>query len=163
MGRRNPINMNAKARAKRNFWIQTSVGSLIGLLLIGAYIRSATKPLDAEDLSIDAGDLRSLCAAGVEFANQFEAGNLTETFFTEQLELMHDKVASIRSKVDTPGFEPEIRSDVESAGRAATEIEIAFDYLTLHPRDAEKAKETLKQIVTPLEQLEDKLKQEAQQ
>jgi hypothetical protein len=152
--------MNAKARAKRNFWIQTAAVVLLGVVLIAAYIRSATKPIDAEDLSIHAGDLRSLCAAGVELSNQFTAGNLTETFFTDQIELMHDKVSSIRQTLDTSAFEPPIQNEIESARRDAAEIDIALGSLAIDPASAGEAANKLKRVEGPVKQLEDKLKQE---
>jgi hypothetical protein len=152
--------MNAKTRAKRNFWIETAAVALVALVLIAAFIRSATKPIDAEDLSIQASDLRSLCAAGVELSNQFTAGNLTETFFTNQVELMHDKTSSIRETLDTSEFEPEIQSEIENARRGAAEIDIVLGNLAIDPNRAPQATGELRSAEGPMKQLEDKLKRE---
>jgi hypothetical protein len=152
--------MNAKAKAKRNFWIQTAAVALFAIVLIAAYIRSATKPIDAEDLSINAGDLRSLCAAGLELSNQFTAGNLTETFFTDQIELMHDKVSSIRETLETSAFEPQIQSEIENARRGAAEVDIVLGNLAIDPARANQAAGELRSAEGPLKQLEEKLKHE---
>jgi hypothetical protein len=153
--------MNARLRAKRNFWIQTSAVLLLFSLLTAAYIRSATSPIDSEELSIETSDLRSLCAAGAELSKQFSTGNLTATFFYEQLDLMHEKITTAREKLDAAQTDTEIPSELDRARKLAASVDIEFDKLSTDEHGGSLVRQELTDLIGPLKQLEEQLKQGA--
>jgi hypothetical protein len=147
--------MNSRKRATLDFWIELSVVSLVCALLIFATIYSATRPLDAEDLAINAGDLRSLSSAGSLVSDQFTNGKLTETFFRDQVELTLDKVRDIRDTLETSAVEPTARVDADRLNQLAGRVEAAFDHLPNSGRE-------LKDLSASLKILEENLKQGAE-
>src|SRR5690242_8856854 len=123
--------MNARAKARLEFWIEVAAVLLFLSLVAAWWIRSATKPLDAEGLAIHAGDLRSLSAAGSLLSEQFAKRNLTETFFHEQLELMHDKVETIREELEDSNVEREVRKDAGKLNILSDRVDTTFALMSV--------------------------------
>ena len=154
--------MKAKSRAERNFWIQAGSLLLFIGLIVSSYIWSATKPIDREELAIEIADLRSLTAAGAELSGQFSTGKLPETFFQNQLELMHEKITASRETLGSPNTGTEVPLELDSARSLAEKIDVEFDRLLSDERYAERGKHELAGLKESLKRLEDQLKQGAQ-
>jgi hypothetical protein len=118
--------MDAQKRARLDFWIELAGVVVVGTLLIGALAYSKSKPLTADDIAIEAGDLRSLSAAGSLLAQEFSDGQVTDTFFEEQLELTKDKVDTARETLETSDIDEEVRSDAERVKQLGNRVGAAF-------------------------------------
>src|SRR6478672_5384231 len=91
---------------RRHFWIEVVLLVLIVGSIALAIMASALEPLNKDDIKLTAGDLRSFAAAGRELIAQHQAGQLTETFFKTQVEMLDDKVSSSRKTLIDSDAEP---------------------------------------------------------
>ena len=154
--------MHARKRAKVDFWIEVA-GVLIFCSLIAAwFIVSSTRPLDSEDLAIHAGDLRSLSAAGSRMSEQYSNGELTDTFFEEQLALMNDKIETARETLESSNVEDEARPAAERVKQLSSRVDAAFDGLSVNKGETLKGGRELKDLAVALKALEDDLKKGAE-
>jgi hypothetical protein len=94
-------------RSKR-FWIELVVLLLIIAAGAAALIVSEMRPLNKEDLKIEAGDLRALAAAGRLVAIQYTKGDTTDTFFRNQTELIETKVSNDEDSLQNAEAKPEV-------------------------------------------------------
>ena len=148
--------MNARARAKRNLWIEAAA-VLIFCAFIGAwFIISSTRPLDAAKLAIHAGDLRSFSASASLLSDQFSNGNVTGTFFHEQTELLRDKVDDVRETLETSDIAPELTNSADRLKDVSKRVGIILESDNVAGHNYE-----LKNYAASLRSLEDALKKEA--
>ena len=126
------------------------------LSLVAAWFMiSSTSPLDSEKLAIHAGDLRSLSAAGALLSDQFSNGNLTETFFHEQLELIDGKVDDIRDTLETSDVAPQFKTQADQLKVLGSRV---HDRLSVDQGDQGRE---LKALSASLKALEENLKKGA--
>jgi len=145
----------------RNFWIQTAVIAAVIASLVAVFAYSETKPLKADELAVQIADLRSLCSSGKKMFEQKASGELTDAFFANQIELMHDNVTSLREDLDTSNAEPNLRNALGRSRELAARVDVAFYRLSENGLSEQAAVEA-GGLVEPLKQLEDQLKQEAE-
>src|SRR5436190_3986296 len=119
--------MDARARAKLDFWIEAAIVLIFCSLVAAWYIISSNRPLDSEDLSINAGDLRSFSASGFLLSDQSTNGDLTDTFFHEQLELLDDKVDDVRETFETSEVAPESKRDADQLKIFGNRLDITLE------------------------------------
>ncbi|PYT01619.1 MAG: hypothetical protein DMF63_01875 [Acidobacteria bacterium] len=151
--------MDRRARAKLDFWIEAG-GILIFCALVAAwFIVSSNEPLDAEGLAIHAGDIRSFSAAGALLSDEFSHGDLTDTFFHEQIELIDDKVEDIGKTLGRSDVRPESKSDAEQLKTFADRAHTTFE--NARQKDNIKSDE-LRQLAGLAKALEDNLRKEAE-
>jgi hypothetical protein len=152
--------MRIAEKTKRVFWIQTVAVLLVVGLIIAGLVYLVSKPLDAEALSIAAGDLRSLSSAGAQLSAESDAGNLTGAYFRNQIELMHDNLASIRDELDESEPESAIRDSLEKVRGLAAKVEAEFDTLPAEQSHEARIRE-LERLAIQLRQIEEDLKRGA--
>ena len=150
--------MNTRTRAKLDFWIEAAAVLIVCGLLIGGLIYSEVRPLKTEDISIHASDLRSYAAAGSWLAREFSSGNVTKTFFEEQLELTKEKVDTVRETLETSDIVEQARPEAQQVKQLADRVHAAFDTLPTGSR----SETDLRDIAVTLKSLEDNLKKEAE-
>ena len=148
--------------SKRNFWIETAVATLLITLAAAPLVRSELKPLNADELKINVGDLRSLAAAGKQLTEAYMQGTQTETFFREQSSLLRAEVTSLRQTLDSAEPVPDVESELHQARTLAARLGGAYEHLADSKRDSAAAGNELGGLVAPLKQLEEGLKQKSQ-
>jgi hypothetical protein len=146
--------------AKRAFWIQTVSVLIVVACVIAGLVYLKTKPFDAESLSIAAGDLRSLSSAGRQLAIRSTAGNLTDAFFRNQIELMHDNIASIRDELDKSEGEPSIHDSLDEVRGLAAKLDTEFGTFATE-ENSEARSEQLGNLASQLSRIEEELKRGA--
>src|SRR5438270_1659377 len=113
----------------RHFWIEVVLFLLIVGSIAAAIIASELKPLNTDDVKLSVSDLRSYAAAGRQLIAQHQAGQLTETFFSTQIELLEDKVMSTRKALIDSDADPDAKQVKRKAGDIAAQIDAAIDQI----------------------------------
>jgi hypothetical protein len=152
--------MNERTRPRLDFWIETAVVLLFCGLVAAWFIRSSNKPLDAENLAIHAGDLRSLSASGALLSDESSQGKITGTFFHEQIELTDDKVDDINDALEKSDTIPEVKSESEQLKALGDRVSSAFQLMSAD--NSSQSGHELKQLSSSLKSLEDELKKRAE-
>jgi hypothetical protein len=150
--------MRLKAK-KRSIWIEAGAVILVMALAVAAFVRSETKPMDRDELKIDAANLRSLASGGDQLTGQFLDGRLTETFFHEQASLMRDNVKNTRKQIESSQAESELELKRWETGHLAQQLEGELSALSSGSRHPGQIRSELAALFTQLKQMEDSLKQ----
>jgi hypothetical protein len=153
--------MKAGAK-KRNLWIEAAVVALLLALAVTAFVRSEMKPLTADELKIDASDLRSLSSSGAQLQHQYPRGTLTAAFFRTQASLLRDNVKSTRESLESARPEPDVEAELAKIRALAGQLEEAYNTLVDGSAGAGQTEGTMKDLVASFKSLEEALKQKAQ-
>ena len=148
------------SKQKRNFWIEVVLLILIFGSIAAAIIASELKPLNQDDIKLTAADLRSFAAAGRELVAQHQAGQLTETFFNTQIQMLDDKVSSSRQTLMDSDAEAEAKQSQRAASDLAAQIGAAIDQIESSPQNESAAAQQLASLENKTKQLEERLKHE---
>lgn len=146
----------------RSIWIEAGVLILLLALGITAFVRSAIKPLNVDDLKISAASLRSYSSLGQQIADRYIEGVLTEQFFRTQTGLMLDNVKKEAKSLSSSTAEPDVQAEHARVTELANRLEDAMSRLNASPRDAGKNKNDLAALFDPLKQVEDELKSKSE-
>src|SRR5690348_804849 len=84
----------------RRILVELSIVILaLGAVLAGVLVRQAHQPFDSKDLTIAAGDLNSLAAAGTLLASQSPGSSVTKSYFDAQSRSWHEKVEAANEEL----------------------------------------------------------------
>ena len=144
----------------RNFWIEVVLLVLIFASIVVAIIASELEPLNKDDIKLTTGDLRSFAAAGRQLVTQHQAGQLTETFFKTQVELLDDKVSSSRKTLIDSDAEPDAKQPQRAASDLAAQNRRAIDQIQSSPQNESSAAQQLSSLENKTKELEERLKHE---
>ena len=133
---------------------------LILASISAAIIGSELKPLNKTDTRLTVSDLRSFAAAGRQLITQHQAGQLTETFFNTQIQMLDDKVSSSRQTLIDSEAAPEAKQSQRTASDLAAQIGAAFDQIQTLPQNESSVAQQLNSFENKAKQLEDSLKNE---
>ena len=148
------------SKQKRNFWIEVVLLILIVGSIAVAIIASELKPLDKNDIKLTAADLRSFAAAARQLVAQHQAGQLTETFFNTQIQMLDDKVSSSRQTLIDSDAETEAKQSQRAASNLAAQIGAAIDQIESSSQNESSAAQQLAALENKTKQLEERLKHE---
>ena len=148
------------SKQKRNFWIEVVLLILIVGSIAVAIIASELKPLDKNDIKLTAADLRSFAAAARQLVAQHQAGQLTETFFNTQIQMLDDKVSSSRQSLMDSDAESEAKQSQRAASDLAAQIGAAIDQIESSSQNESSAAQQLAALENKTKQLEERLKHE---
>ena len=142
---------------RRSIWIGAAVVSLLVAGAVAAFVENAASPMDREELAISAADLRTTASAGSRLADQFLAGQLTETFFQEQSSLLYDQVKSSHQELESAAVEPGLEQQGADLTRLAVLTEEQVAALE-NGDDVRAARDSLAELFDQFKVLEDGLK-----
>ena len=148
------------SKQKRNFWIEVVLLILIVGSIAVAIIASELKPLDKNDIKLTAADLRSFAAAARQLVAQHQAGQLTETFFNTQIQMLDDKVSSSRQSLMDSDAETEAKQSQRAASDLAAQIGAAIDQIESSSQNESSTAQQLAALENKTKQLEERLKHE---
>ena len=147
-------------RRERHFWIEVVLFVSILLSITVAIVASEMQPLNRSDIKLNAGDLRSFAAAGHQLIEQYKQGQLTETFFRSQIELLNEKVSTTASTLRDTEAEPDTERDRRYASDLAGQLEGVIGNLDENSPDLDSADRQISDLTSRSKQLEDRLKDE---
>ena len=141
----------------RRIWIEAAVVSLLVAGGVAALVENAASPMDRDELAISAADLRTSSSAAKRLADQFLAGQLTETFFQEQSSLLYDQVKSSHEELESGVVEPSLEKQRADLTRLAVLTEEQVAALE-NGDDVRAARDSLAELFDQFKVLEDGLK-----
>jgi hypothetical protein len=145
------------SKRTRNFWIEAVVILLLIAAGAAAFTIASMEPLNKDDLKIHTGDLRSFAAAGRLLAIQFSRGEMTETFFRNQTELIQEKASTTESSLRDAKTTPELSTQLKEVTSLAHEVSAALS--EMHSgADASSSTAKLDSLTHQLSTQEDRLK-----
>jgi len=142
---------------RRSIWIEAAVVSLLVAGAVAAFVEDAASPMDRDELAISAADLRTLSSAAKRLADQFLAGQLTETFFQEQSSLLYDQVKSSHEELESGVVEPGLEKQRANLTRLAVLTEEQVAALE-NGDDVRAARDSLAELFGQFKESEDGLK-----
>jgi hypothetical protein len=145
------------SKRTRNFWLEAVVLVLLIIAGAAAFAVSSLSPLSKDNLRTEAGDLRSFAAAGRLLAIQFSRGEITETFFRNQTELVQGKAAAAEISLRDAKTKPELSSQLNELTSLAHEVSYALSEMQ-SGADASGLAAKLDLLTQELSAQEDRLK-----
>ena len=147
-------------RRERHFWIEVVLFVSILLSITIAVVASEMQPLNRSDIKLNASDLRSFASAGHQLIEQYKQGQLTETFFRSQIELLNEKVSTTAGSLRDTEAEPNAEKDRRDASDLAGQLEGVIGNLDENSPDLDSADRQISDLIARSKQLEDRLKDE---
>jgi hypothetical protein len=144
----------------RNFWIEVVLFVLIVGSIAVAIVASEVQHLDNNDIKLVVSDLRSFAASGQQLIAQHVAGQLTETFFSTQVELLEEKISTSYQTLLESESEPSAKQSQQKAIDLAAQMDSAITELRSSPQNATSVEQRLNELETITKQLEERLKHE---
>lgn len=144
----------------RNFWIEVVLLVLIIGSIAIAIIASEFKPLNKNDIQLVVSDLRSFAASGRELISQDQKGQLTERFFSTQIELLGEKVSSSHQALLDSESDPAAKQTQQEASDLASQLVAAISELQASPHNEVAVAQRLSKLESTAKQMEERLKHE---
>jgi hypothetical protein len=143
----------------RNFWIEATLLIALVAAIAAAIVVSLYQPLKRSDVQLAAANLRSFAAVGRLLADQYQTGNLTETFFDTQVNLLDEKVGATQKTLSDPAVEADVETDRRAAADIADELSIATKKLKGLDGNEPEVTGRFDELANKASRLEDRLKQ----
>jgi hypothetical protein len=143
----------------RSFWIEATLLIALVAAITAAIVVSLYQPLKRSDVQLAAADLRSFAAVGRLLADQYQTGNLTETFFDTQVNLLDEKVGATQKTLSDPAVEADVETDRRAAADIADELSIATKKLKGLDGNEPEVTGRFDELANKASRLEDRLKQ----
>jgi hypothetical protein len=141
-------------KRNRHFWIEVTLLILVTAAIATAIIASEMRPLNKNDIKMNASDIRSFAATARRLNEQHEQQQLTEQFFDAQVELLSEKVEATKESLETV-TEPDAENDRREAADLSTQLSNAVDEMAAGDDSAQ----TFATVESRSRQLEDCLSQ----
>ena len=146
-------------KRNRNFWIEAGLLALILAALTVAFFASVERPLNKDDIKMNASDIRSFSAAVYQMIEQQAKGQLTEQFYLAQVELLSEKVSTARETLSSSDAKPDAVQDQKEAAHLADELYVNVDRSKQLSGDKDDVQKHLRSIREKAKQMEDRLSQ----
>ena len=141
----------------RTFWIEVVLLVLIVGAIGTAIALSEMRPLNKDDIKMNAGDLRSFAAVGRRLMEQHDGQQVTEQFFAAEVELLSEKVSTTKQTLEESSAQPDAENDRREAVELSTHLRNAVDDLASGRGDGNSLGQVFDAIQTRSKQMEDRL------